>query len=162
VPAPIPSRRLPGVSGQRSALMSRVKGKGNASTEGRVQGRLIRFAIRGWKKHPKHVEGCPDFFFDKERIAVFVDGCFWHGCPRCDRAVPKTRSSYWRKKIDSNRRRDRRVNDRLRSQGISVVRIWEHDVRSNRWLDRLFQKIDRSRSRPVSRRSTPPQFGPSM
>lgn len=136
-----PSMKRPAVTAQRSAIMAKVKSKGNASTELRVAGRLARSAARGWKKHPKDVDGCPDFFFKKKKIAVFVDGCFWHGCPICKRRTPKTRRSYWQAKIAANRQRDRNVRTRLRAQGIRVVRVWEHEVTARRWLDTLLDKV---------------------
>lgn len=122
---------------QRSAQMAKVRGKYNRSTEMHVAGCLIRFGFRGWKRHVKTVPGRPDFCFIAERVALFVDGCFWHGCPRCRRNVPHARRRFWQDKIESNRRRDRRVKYTLQSQGYVVIRIWEHAVCNNRWLARL-------------------------
>ncbi len=70
----------------------------------------------------------PDFVFRKVRVAVFVDGCFWHGCPKHG-TQPKTNAPFWRKKITNNKARDRRVNHVLRGRGWKVVRIWEHELR---------------------------------
>jgi DNA mismatch endonuclease (patch repair protein) len=69
----------------------------------------------------------PDFVFPRERVAVFVDGCFWHGCPKHFR-MPVGNRSCWRKKMSGNRARDRLVNRRLRASGWRVVRIWEHEL----------------------------------
>lgn len=74
--------------------------------------------------------GRPDFIFPVKKVAVFVDGCFWHGCPEHYQA-PITRADFWRTKIEKNRARDRHVTDELRAQGWTVVRIWEHVVRSD-------------------------------
>ena len=71
-----------------SKRMKAVKGKGNKSTEVRFRSMLVRARVRGWKVHPRGIVGKPDFFFPEHRLAVFVDGCFWHGCPRCGH-VPK-------------------------------------------------------------------------
>lgn len=70
----------------------------------------------------------PDFVFQKPKVALFVDGCFWHGCPRHG-TKPKTNAKFWRNKIATNQARDRRVNSALRKRGWSVVRIWEHELR---------------------------------
>ena len=70
----------------------------------------------------------PDFVFRKERVAVFVDGCFWHGCPK-HATWPANRAAWWRAKIEGNRSRDRRVNRALRRAGWRVVRVWEHQLK---------------------------------
>lgn len=85
---------------------------------------LVRAGLRGWSMHPDLL-GKPDFYFPRPRLAIFVDGCFWHGCKKCGH-VPRTRSEFWRAKLERNQQRDRRVVKRLRSQGVQVIRIWEH------------------------------------
>jgi DNA mismatch endonuclease (patch repair protein) len=67
-----------------------------------------------------------DLVFRSARVAVFVDGCFWHGCPR-HMAWPKANAVWWREKITRNRERDRDTDERLRKAGWTVVRVWEHD-----------------------------------
>lgn len=131
---------------ERSALMAKVRGKGNRSTEGRVEHALRTNAIMGWTKHPKHVPGTPDFYFPTARLALFVDGCFWHGCPSCGR-LPKTKKKYWKEKIDRNRRRDNATRRHLRKRGFSVMRVWEHDLRRTAWLKRLVRMLRKSSSR---------------
>lgn len=111
----------------RSKIMSRIRSKGNKSTEARVRAALAVSGVRGWVMHPKSVTGRPDFFFPKKRLAVFIDGCFWHGCPKCYRR-PSSRQEYWDKKLERNMARDRIVNQELQSDGITVMRVWEHDV----------------------------------
>jgi DNA mismatch endonuclease, patch repair protein len=69
-----------------------------------------------------------DFVFRKERVAVFVDGCFWHGCPR-HATKPKGNAAFWRKKLAANKARDRRVNRALRRAGWRVLRLWEHELK---------------------------------
>jgi DNA mismatch endonuclease, patch repair protein len=128
---------------ERSARMSKVRGKGNRSTELRVAAMLIRSGVRGWKRHSPDVPGCPDFYFVSERVAVFVDGCFWHGCPVCKRNVPHARRRFWLNKIQSNKHRDRKVMGRLRKEQCVVIRIWEHAVAERTWLVRL-QRILRA------------------
>jgi DNA mismatch endonuclease (patch repair protein) len=79
--------------------------------------------ISGWRRHLP-LPGGPDFVFPKELLAVFVDGYFWHGCPRCYQA-PKKNKKFWRDKVTGNQRRDRRVARQLRTEGWSVCRVWE-------------------------------------
>jgi DNA mismatch endonuclease (patch repair protein) len=111
-------------SAQRSALMGRIRGRRNESTEMRFA-RLLRAAgVTGWRRHAP-LPGRPDFIFRQGKVAVFVDGCFWHGCP-AHFIAPKSRAAFWHRKISGNRRRDRRVGTELRSRGWLVIRIWEH------------------------------------
>lgn len=84
---------------------------------------------RGYSYQPRFV-GNPDFLNRKAKIAVFVDGCFWHGCPRCY-VEPKSNISFWRKKIKRNRLNDRKAAAGLKVRGYRVVRIWEHSIRQN-------------------------------
>lgn len=108
---------------KRSDIMSRIRGKGNASTELVVVKLFRKFRITGWRRHQKLI-GTPDFTFFKQRTVVFVDGCYWHGCQRCSR-VPKSNVDFWTRKIDRNRQRDRFVNRHLRSEGWHVIRVWQ-------------------------------------
>ena len=111
---------------KRSQIMSAVRSRGNRSTELRFAGLLRRAAIRGWRRHYPIV-GKPDFVFSTERVAVFLDGCFWHSCPRgCKR--PPQKSVFWSTKLAANRKRDRYVTSVLRKRGWTVVRIWEHSL----------------------------------
>jgi len=83
----------------------------------------------------------PDFVFPKIKTAVFVDGCFWHGCPR-HATWPRTRAAFWKAKIEGNRARDRRVNSALRKRGWIVLRIWEHEL-AKKNLPRLLKRLQR-------------------
>jgi len=118
------------VTAQRSEAMRAVKGKGNRTTERSLRLGLVRAGIGGWTMHPADISGKPDFFFPDARLAVFVDGCFWHGCPRCGH-FPKTNRSFWRAKIERNRERDVAHSRCLRRQGLRVLRLWEHDVQND-------------------------------
>ena len=108
---------------KRSEVMSRIRGKGNKSTEIKLLNLFRENGIKGWRRH-QPLTGKPDFVFPKERLAVFVDGCFWHGCPRCY-MEPRKNIEFWRKKVQGNQRRDRRVTRQLRENGWRVCRIWE-------------------------------------
>jgi DNA mismatch endonuclease (patch repair protein) len=110
--------------GKRSAIMARVLGSGNRSTELRMIVLLRKHGLSGWRRHSR-LTGRPDFVFSRQRVAVFVDGCFWHGCPRHGR-VPQVRREYWEAKIWRNRRRDGEVKRLLQANGWRVLRIWEH------------------------------------
>lgn len=111
----------------RSACMSRIRSKGNLTTELRFIRLLRRHQIRGWRRGSK-LFGKPDFVFSKPKVAVFIDGDFWHGNPKKYR-LPKSNCDYWQKKIEGNRARDRLVTRTLRKQGWTVVRVWESDLR---------------------------------
>lgn len=109
----------------RARIMSSIRSAGNQSTELRLIQIMREYQIRGWRRGAALI-GKPDFVFPKKHVAVFVDGCFWHGCPKCCTSKPRSNVEYWDKKIRSNRERDRRVARNLRRQGWHVLRIWEH------------------------------------
>ena len=118
---------------QRSALMSRVLGRGNRSTELKMLGLMRASAIKGWRRH-LDLPGRPDFAFPNMQLAIFVDGCFWHGCPRCYQS-PKSNALYWKRRIHENKARDRRVGRLLRKEGWQVLRIWECDLaKRSEWI----------------------------
>lgn len=129
-----------GVSPTRSNIMASVKGKSNMSTEVVLRLALVRAGMSGWRLHARDITGRPDFYFDEARVAIFVDGCFWHGCVRCGH-VPKTRSEFWRAKFDRNKARDARTNRRLRAEGIHVVRLWEHTLKGPDALTRAVSRV---------------------
>jgi DNA mismatch endonuclease (patch repair protein) len=110
--------------------MRAIRSYGNRSTELRLRASLVQQGISGWRLQQTNVFGVPDFFFPRRKIAIFVDGCFWHGCPGCGH-VPKTNTSYWQQKIERNRRRDVLVTKTLQKSGYKVIRLWECRVRSD-------------------------------
>jgi DNA mismatch endonuclease (patch repair protein) len=128
---------------ERSLQMSRVRSKGNRSTEVRLRMELVRSGIKGWELHPRNVVGAPDFWFAAKGVAVFVDGCFWHGCKTCLR-MPKGNRTYWEAKIARNIARDSEVTSALSRNGISVIRIWEHEVRPKMNLKKAVLRIERA------------------
>lgn len=128
---------------ERSAHMARVRGCGNRSTELPVVELLQADGVEGWELHPSDIPGRPDIVFRKLNLALFVDGCFWHGCPVCKRRTPRTRSDFWSAKIASNRRRDGRTTRTLRSQGYRVLRLWEHSIRAGRWQSMVRRMLTR-------------------
>jgi len=111
---------------ERSRIMAQVRSKGNKSTELRVLSIFRTHHLIGWRRnYPLY--GKPDFVFPKSRLAIFVDGCFWHGCPKHCR-VPSTNRDYWINKIEKNKKRDRKTTRALRKKGWQVIRIWEHEL----------------------------------
>lgn len=114
---------------RRSDVMRRIRSSGNSSTENRLIGIFRSHHITGWRRN-QNLLGRPDFVFAARRLCVFVDGCFWHGCPKCYRR-PTSRQAYWDEKIARNRKRDRLVVRGLKKQGWRVVRIWEHELAEN-------------------------------
>jgi DNA mismatch endonuclease (patch repair protein) len=113
---------------KRSEVMAAVRSTGNKSTELRFISLMRAAGITGWRRRQK-LPGSPDFVFRKERLAVFVDGCFWHGCPK-HATFPATRRAFWHKKLAANKARDSRVTRDLRRLGWRVLRIWEHEFKS--------------------------------
>lgn len=112
---------------KRSEVMSKIRGKGNKDTEIALISILRKYRITGWRRNQK-IYGKPDFVFWKQRIAIFVDGCFWHQCP-LHATSPKQNHEFWTKKLLSNVERDQMVNAYLEKTGWKVLRIWEHDLR---------------------------------
>ena len=98
----LPGGVFDGVSPARSRAMAAVRGRGNKTTERGLRLGLVRGGVRGWKLRPKGLRGNPDFLFPEARVAIFVDGCFWHGCPDCGH-VPRTNRAFWAAKIERNR-----------------------------------------------------------
>lgn len=151
---------------KRSLVMARIRSRGNKDTELALAKLFRRQGISGWRRHlevsGEKAEGRgqaavrtshpssrpfrvrPDFVFPKLRLTVFVDGCFWHACPR-HTTKPRSNVTYWRRKFAANRARDRRVNRALRRAGWRVLRIWEHELakrREARLVARIRQAFD--------------------
>jgi DNA mismatch endonuclease (patch repair protein) len=110
----------------RSSIMSRIRGTGNKQTELRLAEILRRHGIRGWRRH-EPIIGRPDFTFRREKVAVFVDGCFWHGCPQHGR-LPDSNQKYWLPKLERTKKRDLENIRVLRALGWKVIRLWQHDL----------------------------------
>lgn len=111
---------------QRSFNMSRIRGK-NTLPETVIRSRLRAVGIRGYRIH-SNLPGRPDIVFKGAKLAIFIDGCFWHKCP-VDYQEPETRRDFWANKIGGNVSRDREVDKVLKDSGWTVLRIWEHEVR---------------------------------
>mgnify|MGYP005864519365 CR=1 FL=1 len=108
----------------RSEIMSRVKGK-DSEAERALRSALLAQGMQ-FELH-RRIEGVTvDIVFPEPRVAVFVDGCFWHGCPE-HATFPKSNVDYWLPKLEENKQRDKRQTDRLRTVGWHVIRVWGHD-----------------------------------
>jgi len=108
--------------------MSQIRGK-NTNIEKIFRKHIRINGLKGFRNGQK-TEGRPDFIFPKQKIAIFLDGCFWHGCPRCY-SEPKTNKKFWRDKFISNKKRDTKVNLLLRKKGWKIKRFWEHRVKKD-------------------------------
>jgi DNA mismatch endonuclease (patch repair protein) len=108
--------------------MAAVRSSGNRATELRLASLLRAARITGWRRH-QALPGRPDFVFPRHRLAIFVDGCFWHGC-RWHCRMPRQHREYWQRKISRNAERDRDTNRLLRHAGWQVLRIWGHSLRN--------------------------------
>lgn len=115
--------------------MAQVKSSGNKSTEEKLLAVLRENGIIGWRRNYP-LFGKPDFVFPSAKVAVFVDGCFWHGHPRKCR-IPKANRLYWVNKIARNVARDRRVTRVLKEKGWKVIRIWEDSVGNRSTVSRV-------------------------
>ena len=112
---------------ERSQIMKQVKSSGNKSTEVKLICFFKENHITGWRRHYK-VKGHPDFVFPEKKIAIFVDGCFWHGHD-CRNTRPADNNEYWAKKRKRNIEHDRLISERFESRGWSVIRIWECELK---------------------------------
>lgn len=111
---------------ERSRIMGSVKARGNKSTELRLIKLFKEHGITGWKRNYP-VKGKPDFVFLPQRVAIFVDGCFWHGCKAHCR-IPFSNQDYWLAKINRNKERDIATTSAFQKRNWKVVRIWEHEL----------------------------------
>jgi len=126
---------------KRSAVMSAIRSRGNRATELRMVALFRAHGITGWRRGVALI-GKPDFVFRRERVAVFVDGCFWHACP-VHGTRPAGNRAFWKAKLDRNAERDRAVTRALRKAGWTVLRVWEHAL-ARRCEGRLLARLRRA------------------
>jgi DNA mismatch endonuclease (patch repair protein) len=137
---------------KRSEVMSRIRSRGNKDTELALAKLFRRHGITGWRRQttlvvrssrreeahssirksvrassPRLLRVKVDFVFRQLQLALFVDGCFWHGCPKHE-TKPKNNRAFWQRKLSSNKARDRLVTRTLRRANWRVLRIWEHEL----------------------------------
>lgn len=118
------------VNEARSKIMSAIRGK-NTKPELLLRKELWSQGIKGYRLHWKKVPGRPDIAFVNRKIAIFVNGCFWHRCPKCNLSTPKHNSSYWKDKFLKNVERDRAKTIQLQEAGWKVITIWECELKSD-------------------------------
>ncbi len=129
---------------QRSYNMSRIRTK-NTIPEKKLIYALKKAGIHGYRAHYP-LFGKPDIVFPKKGIVIFLDGCFWHKCPKHYKE-PETKRVFWMKKIIGNVKRDKIVSRKLSSQGYNVLRFWEHDIEKR--LSYVIKKISAVVSRTI-------------
>ena len=123
---------------KRSEVMRRVRSSNNKSTELKLIELFKQHGIKGWRRHYP-VKGHPDFVFQKEKVAVFVDGCFWHGHD-CRNTRPFNNQDYWQKKRKQNIKHDQEVTALFKSRGWTVLRIWECELKKKN-IENTVEKI---------------------
>ncbi|WAC05334.1 MAG: very short patch repair endonuclease [Methanoregula sp.] len=121
----------------RSRVMSNIHSK-NTLPELQLRKLLWSKGFRGYRIHNKNLPGKPDIIFSSKKVAIFIDGCFWHGCPDCY-VKPKSNKKYWLPKIQQNIERDLKNKKSLESMGWFVIRIWEHELKID--AQSVFKKI---------------------
>lgn len=112
-----------------SRVMSANKAK-DTKPEIILRKALWKENIRGYRLHPKKIPGKPDIAFISKKIAVFVNGCFWHQCPYCKLALPKSNQEFWRKKFETNKKRDKSKINKLKNEKWICITIWECEIRN--------------------------------
>jgi len=121
----------------RSRVMSKVRSK-QTLPEILLRKSLWRRGWRGYRINVKNLPGKPDIVFRSQKVAIFVDGCFWHKCPICF-VEPKSNRDYWLPKIGKNIARDQVAGEQLQKMGWKVIRIWEHEVKED--VEKCAEKI---------------------
>lgn len=115
---------------KRSEIMSRIRAK-DTKLERDFLKELSAVSHRAGHRYRKHytgLKGKPDIAFPAKKIAVFIDGCFWHGCPQHSR-VPLSNVSYWKTKLVRNKKRDKETARHAKESGWRIIRFWEHQVK---------------------------------
>jgi DNA mismatch endonuclease (patch repair protein) len=120
--------------------MARVRGDTDTDIERRLASLLWGRGIRGYRRRCKTHVGRPDFCFHTAAVALFVDGCFWHCCP-IHFKLPATRVGFWESKLLANKARDRRQTRQLRRAGWTVIRLWNHDLKTDTGMRRAIERI---------------------
>lgn len=120
---------------KRSEIMKKVRSKNNKSTELKLIQIFKENNIHGWRRNYK-VKGHPDFVFLSRKIAIFVDGCFWHGHD-CRNTKPKDNQEYWDKKRERNMKHDKEITEYFENRGWTVIRIWECELKNKKVLEKL-------------------------
>ena len=132
---------------KRSDIMRRVKSSRNKSTEERLISVFHELHITGWRRNYK-VKGHPDFVFPKQKIAVFVDGCFWHGHD-CRNTRPANHAEYWARKRERNIQHDKDITTLFETRGWTIIRIWECELKKKN-LSHTTAKLQNMLGQPLN------------
>jgi len=130
--APIPEKEI------TSEIMSKIKGK-NTKPELILRKALWHSGLKGYRLHWKKVPGKPDIAFPGKKIAIFVNGCYWHRCPICKPSFPKTHQEFWSNKFKNNIERDKTKINELQNSGWIVIVIWECELKND--IDNCINRI---------------------
>lgn len=123
--SPIPEKEI------TSKIMSAIRSK-NTKPEQLLVETLTEYGLKNFKQHANDLPGKPDICFYDKKIAIFVHGCFWHGCPHCKLKLPKTHTFFWKNKIEQNIKRDSNKKQELIAKGWKVKEIWECELKEDR------------------------------
>lgn len=147
----MPRRRPKPANAQVSATMSRIRAK-DTKPELLVRVHLRAAGLTGYRLHFAKVPGRPDIAFVNRKLAVFVHGCFWHGCPHCQPPKPKRNTWYWGPKLERNKERDSEKTSALRKEGWRVLTLWECAIKRapEKQVARVLRAYD---ARTAARRS---------
>lgn len=133
--APIPKKE------SISKVMSANKAR-NTKPEIILRKALWKENIRGYRLHGKEIPGKPDIIFSSKRIAIFVNGCFWHRCPYCTLHLPKSNQEFWRNKFEANKQRDKKKVSALKKMGWKVITVWECEINNDiSYIVKKFKKF---------------------
>lgn len=123
---------------KRSEIMSRIKNK-NSGIEKQFADILRKFSIK-YRTHPLKLFGKPDFILIEQKIPIFIDSCFWHGCGyHCK--LPESNKNFWREKIRNNRIRDKKIRQEYGNNDKKIIRVWEHELKNNNKISKIIDKI---------------------
>lgn len=124
-----------------SEMMSRIKPT-NSKPELLLRKHLFSKGLRGYRKNAKSLPGKPDIVYTKRKVAVFINGCYWHGCEECGWKPPAHNTEYWANKIQKNKQRDKVKIEKLEEIGYKVITIWEHEIKKD--IDLVVDKIQKT------------------
>jgi len=130
--APIPKKRL------TSEIMSHIKAK-NTIPEVQLRKYLRKNDIKNFKLHNKYLPGRPDISFPRKKLAIFVNGCYWHRCPFCKPGLPKSHIKFWRDKFRKNKARDKKKIRELNKLHWKVLVVWECQIKKD--IDKIIKRI---------------------
>lgn len=133
--APIPKK-------ESTSKVMQANKAANTKPEMLLRKALWRAGTRGYRLHSPKLPGRPDISFGKNKLAIFINGCFWHRCPYCDLPLPRSNTQFWKTKFDANVARDKKKIRALKDIGWDTLTIWECDVESN--IVACLERIDRA------------------